>query len=239
MWPTWFLMFLSMLAEAWSVRRDARIRFLKLQIELLRKKLDGDRVILSPEDRARLLRSGAAIRHEVDDVLGIVAVKTYRHWLREQDEGRKPGRVGRPSLTKSVRDLIVRLAKDNVGWGVRRIVGELRKLALTPSRSSVRRLLVHEGIMPDPDRQPARGVETPWRTFLKMHMNVTVACDFFCKTVITPLGKRLAFSLMFIHLGSRKVFVSPSTYCPTGEWMLRRPARSSGGQKTKASIFGI
>jgi len=94
MWPTWFLMFLSMLAEAWFVRRDARIQFLKLQIELLCKMLDGNRVILSPQDRERLLASGAAIKHEVVYVLGIVAVKTYRRWLREQDEGRAPGRVG-------------------------------------------------------------------------------------------------------------------------------------------------
>lgn len=46
-----------------------------------------------------------------------------------------------------------------------------------------------------------------------------VATDFFCKTVWTPMGKRVAYALMFIHLGSRKVFVSPSTYHPTADWM--------------------
>lgn len=54
---------------------------------------------------------------------------------------------------KSVRELIVRLAKENVGWGVRRIVGELKKLALRTSRSTVRRVLVEEKILPDPDRR--------------------------------------------------------------------------------------
>jgi len=61
--------------------------------------------------------------------------------------------------------------------------------------------------------------------FLAMHMNVMVACDFFCKTVWTPLGRRTAYVLSFIHLGSRKVFLSPSTCNPTGKWM-RQQARN-------------
>jgi len=44
-----------------------------------------------------------------------------------------------------------------------------------------------------------------------MHMNVMVACDFFCKTLWTPLGKRVAYVLTFVHLESRKVFLSPDT----------------------------
>ena len=52
-----------------------------------------------------------------------------------------------------------------------------------------------------------------------------VATDFFCKTIWTPLGKRTAYVLAFIHLGSRKVFLSPSTYNPNGQWM-RQQARN-------------
>ncbi len=134
-------------------------------------------------------------------------------------------KAARPRLTKSLRVLILRLARENTGWGVRRIVGELRKLALIPSRSSVRRVLVDEKILPDPHRHAPKGVQTPWRKFIAMHMNVMVACDFFCKTVWTPLGKRTAYVLAFIHLGSRKVFLSPSTYHPTDAWM-RQQARN-------------
>jgi putative transposase len=86
-----------------------------------------------------------------------------------------------------VRELILRLTRENIGWGVRRIVGELKKLALRPSRSSVRRLLVDEKILPEPDRHAPEGVQKPWRKFIAVHMNVMVACDFFCKTVWTPL----------------------------------------------------
>ena len=113
------------------------------------------------------------------EVIGIVSVKTYQQWLRDQAAGKRPRRVGRPRLTPSLRDLIARMARENVSWGMRRIVGELRKLALTPSRSSIRRVLVDEGLLPDPGRHAPKGVVTPWRTFVAAHVNTMVACDFF------------------------------------------------------------
>jgi len=214
---------LMVLFEAWAARRDAQIRFLKVQVEMLRERLPGDRVIVSPGERSRLLMLGAELNHQVDDLMGVVSVKTYRRWVRELQTGGSPLRVGRPKrMTASIRKLILRLARENVGWGVRRIVGELRKLGLTPSRSSVRRVLVDEGLLPDPDRQAPKGVDTTWRTFLAAHLDCMVATDFFCKSVWTPMGKRVAYALMFIHLGSRKVFVSPSTYHPTADWMQQQ-----------------
>ena len=76
MLPNWFTVLLAFRIEAWSARRDAQIRFLKLQIELLRQKVPGQRVILAPEDREQLLKAGEAMDHRVNDVIGIVAVKT-------------------------------------------------------------------------------------------------------------------------------------------------------------------
>jgi putative transposase len=211
------------LTEAWSPRRDARIRFLQAQVELMRQKMPGNRVILTPEERSRLLKLGVSLEHRVDDLISIVSVKTYKRWLREQREGLEPGQVGRPrKITASVRELILRLARENVGWGVRRIVGELRKLGMVPSRSTVRRVLVDEGMLPDPDRRAPKGVITPWRTFVGMYLETLVACDFFCKSVWTLTGRHVAYCLMFIHVGSRKAFVSPSTYHPTELWVQQQ-----------------
>jgi putative transposase len=198
---------------------------MRYQVELLKKRLPGNRVILDPDERKLLMRIGATFDHRVEDTLEIVTVKTYRRWLQEERTGREPERVGRPRLTKSLRELIIRLARENAGWGVRRIIGELKKLAVKASRSSVRRVLVDENILPDPDRRAPKGVMTPWRTFIKIHMNVMVATDFLCKTIWTPLGKKTAYVLAFIHLGSRKVYVSSSTYHPTGKW-VRQQARN-------------
>ncbi|MFA6132855.1 MAG: integrase core domain-containing protein [Phycisphaerae bacterium] len=221
----WWMTMLMVLQEAWSARRDAHIRFLKVQIEMLQSRLPGNRVILAPAERQRLLKVGLEVDHAVEHTLAIVNIKTYRRWLRDERGGREPGKVGRPRLSRSLRELIIRLARENVGWGVRRILGELRKLALVPSRSSIRRVLTDEKILPDPDRRAPKGVLTPWRKFIAMHMNVMVACDFFCKTLWTPLGKRVAYVLAFVHLESRKVFLSPATLNPTDEWM-RQQARN-------------
>ncbi len=222
MLPSWLMALLVLLHEMWSVRRDGHIRLMKLQIELLKKRIPGNRVILDPDERRQLMKIGAEVDHRIEDTIGIVSIKTYRRWQREESAGREPGKVGRPRIMKSLRELIVRLAKENAGWGVRRIIGELKKLALRTSRSTVRRVLVDEKILPDPDRRAPTGVQTPWRRFIAIQMNVMIAADFFCKTVWTPLGKQTAYVLAFIHLGSRKVFLSPSTLNPTNEWMCQQ-----------------
>ncbi len=214
----WLYILPHLLIEANAARRDARIRFLKAEVEILRCKLGGNRVIPNPDDRARLLALGAELNHNVGDLIGIVTPQTYSRWVLEQREGRRPRRVGRPRIARNVRALIKRLAKENVGWGYRRIIGELRKLRLRVGRSSVRRILKDAGLTPSPTRRGLAG-ETTWRKFLRLHMNTLVACDFFTKAVVTPLGVRLAHCLVFIHLGTRKVFLSPATYHPHGKWV--------------------
>jgi putative transposase len=220
--PRWISFLFIMLSEHFSARRCAKIKFLKLQLELLKKKLPGNRVILSPDDRVLLLKAGEEIEHDVHDVLGIVSVKTYKQWKRDQAAGKEAKKVGRRKLSDTVRETIIRLAKENVGWGLRRIVGELKKLTIKSSRTTVRRVLIDEGVLPDPNRRAPKGAETPWRTFVALHVNTMVACDFFCKSVLTPLGMQMAYVLAFIHLESRKVFVSPATLNPTGEWMQQQ-----------------
>ena len=86
----WFYAALHLLVEAGAARRDARIRFLKAQVEILRRKLGGNRVIPRPDDRARLLAIGQELDHHVADVIGIVTPQTYCRWVTELREGRPP-----------------------------------------------------------------------------------------------------------------------------------------------------
>lgn len=105
--------------------------------------------------------------------------------------------------------------------GYRRIIGELRKLRIRLGRSSVQRILKEEGLVPAPTRRGRAG-ETPWRKFIRLHVDTLVACDFFSKNVVTPFGTRLAFCLAFIHVGSRRVFLSPATYEPNERWVMQQ-----------------
>ena len=51
--PRWLVALLAVLSEAWSARRDAQIRFLKLQVQVLQPRLPGNRVIPDPLERRR------------------------------------------------------------------------------------------------------------------------------------------------------------------------------------------
>jgi len=86
--PKWLMALLLLLREAWSARRDAHIRLLKLQVELLKDRLPGNRVVVDPVERRRLMKIGAEIDHAVEDTLGIVNIKTYPcarlHKLRDE-----------------------------------------------------------------------------------------------------------------------------------------------------------
>jgi len=88
-------------------------------------------------------------------------------------------------------------------------------------RSSVRRILKDEGLTPSPTRR-GRAEETVWRKFIRLHLGTLMACDFFTKNVITPLGVRVAYCLAFIHVGTRKVFLSPPTYHPHEQWVQQQ-----------------
>jgi putative transposase len=218
--PQWLHVALALLIERFEARRDAKIRFLKAEVQILRRKLSGNRVVLDPKDRCHLLRLGGEIGHHVKDIIGIVSYKTYQRWLREQMQGKTPGKVGRPGIGKDLRELIIRIAKDNAQWGYRRIVGELRKLALSVSSSTVSRMLKDEGIYPEPSKGQSRTGDGSWRRFIRLHMDTLVACDFFTKKIATPFGFRTAYFLFFIHLGSRKVCLSPPTYHANETWVL-------------------
>ncbi|MEO0476466.1 MAG: integrase core domain-containing protein, partial [Planctomycetota bacterium] len=97
-------------------------------------------------------------------------------------------------------------------------------IACKVGKTSVRRILREEGIYPKPTKpdRSDRADYQPWDQFIKLHINTLVACDFFSKAIWTPFGKRQAFALMFIHVGTRKVWVSPTTYHPDTAWVQQQ-----------------
>jgi putative transposase len=106
-------------------------------------------------------------------------------------------RYGRPSVGAEVLGLVLRLAAENPGWGYQRIVGELRKLGIALSPSTVRRMLLNAGLEPAPRRSGPT-----WWEFLGQRAAGILACDFF--TVETVSLRRL-YVLFFIELESRRV----------------------------------
>jgi putative transposase len=113
-----------------------------------------------------------------------------------------------------VRELVLRLARENSSWGYLRIVGELRKLGIDVSPTLVRNVLRAAGLPPAPQRG-----ELDWRSFLRQHAATTTACDFL--TVDTVFLRRL-YVLVFIRIGSRRIEYMACTSNPDGAWMLQQ-----------------
>jgi len=210
------------LAMQWlNPRFNARMQFLEAQIRMLRSRVDASRIVPTPRERVELLRLGATMGHDVDGLMHVVVPDTYKKWLRQARGQRPQRRSGRPRTPFAVRALVLRFARENFQWGYRRIVGELKKLGIRISTSTIRNVLKEEGHFPEPNKA-IRNPPIPWTTFVHANMESMVACDFFAKKIFTLRGVRVAYVLVFIHLGSRKVLCSSSTYHPDTAWVMQQ-----------------
>jgi putative transposase len=121
---------------------------------------------------------------------------------------------GRPALDAQRVALILRLARENPRWGHRRIVGELKKLGLSVSETSVRNLLRRRRVLPAPRRS-----RLSWRAFLRRQAASLVACDFF---TVETVSLRRIYVLFFIELQSRRVHLAGLTANPDGVWVAQQ-----------------
>ena len=111
----------------------------------------------------------------------------------------------------------MRMAQENRSWGYDRIVGALANLGLTVSDQTVGNVLKRHGIPPAPERKTT----TTWKEFIRTHMDVLVATDFFTAEVWTLGGLVTYYVLFFLHLGSRQVHVAGVTPHPNEAWMMQ------------------
>ena len=164
-----------------------------LRRQVVRPRLDwADRAVLA--GLARLLPRPSW--HRV-----FVRPETLLRW--HQDLVRRrwsyPHRRGRPGVALELRDLVLRLARENPTWGYRRIHGELGRLGHKIGASTVWAILHRAGVEPAPKRSALT-----WRQFLRAQAKSVLAVDFF--TVDTVLLKRL-YVLFVIEIATRRVHV--------------------------------
>ena len=98
-----------------QLKQQAReLQFAKAENEQLRDRLP-ERVILTPQERRRLIRLGKPLGSAIKDLI-TVSPATFQRWLREEKAGKEPGKAGRRRRI-DVRKLIIKLARENPGWG--------------------------------------------------------------------------------------------------------------------------
>ncbi len=173
---------------------------------------------MTAKEKNRLIRFAERLGRALDQLTTIVHLDTLRRWIREskQSRRRKSGNDGRKRTAVDIRKLVLRLACENPGWGYTRILGELKKLGITPpSRGTIRNILREHGL----DPAPLRGDRT-WDEFLKLHATTLWQADFLSVRSLRTKGVRDLFLLVFLHVESRRVFITPSTTNPTESWVL-------------------
>src|SRR5664280_2125902 len=122
--------------------KDLEILVLRHQLRVLQRtagppKLRGiDRVLLAAASRA-IPRD----RWVTFLVTPATLLRWHRELVRRKWTYRRTGRPGRPPIDPGVRAPILRLARENPRWGCVRIEGELRKLGLRVSATTIRTLL--------------------------------------------------------------------------------------------------
>jgi transposase InsO family protein len=199
-----------------------RNEYLVTENRLLRNQITG-RVRLSDGERETLAELGNKLgKKALQEVASIVKPDTILAWHRRLVAQKFDGSTqrkapGRPKVDPELEALIVRMAQANRSWGYDRIVGALANLGLTVSAQTVGNILKRHGIPPAPERKTT----TTWTEFIRTHMDVLVATDFFTAEVWTLGGLVTYYVLFFIHLGSRRVQVAGLTPHPNAAWMVQ------------------
>ncbi|WP_236076589.1 integrase, partial [Streptomyces coffeae] len=197
--------------------KDVEILVLRHQLLVLQRRVskptftDTDRAILAgllhhlPKDRPRHL----LLLVRPDTVL-----RRHRSLLKQRHAATcVPRRRGGPRTIRSIRALVLRLAKENASWGYRRIHGELAAPGIKIAASTVWEILRQHGIPPAPERQ-----STTWADFLRSQAKALLACDLF--EVRTLTGARLYVFAVIEHT-TRRIRILGATAHPTAQWIVQ------------------
>src|SRR6266568_1355006 len=193
-------------------RKEVEILLLRHELQVLRRQVAPPQ--LRPADRVVLAALGQALPR-VRSLL--VEPATLLRWHRELVRRRWtfPRRPpGRPPMVSQARQLVLRLAAENPGWGYKRIQGELTGLGFTLSPSTVWNILRRHGIDPVPRR-----ARLSWREFLHQQAASIVECDFF---TVDTLWLRRLYVFFFIELERRRVHIAGVSAHPNGAWVTQQ-----------------
>src|SRR6266487_1827043 len=210
-WSLRRLLELMVLRRRSEREKEIEILLLRHQLRVLERQVA--RPTLTPGDRALLAAFSRVLPRRAWKTSLSWTPATLLRWHRELVARRwtyPHRRPGRPPTRAEVRALVARLARENPGWGYRRIQGELVGLGIKLAASTVWTILKEAGIEPAPKR-----LEQIWSEFLRAQAASILECDFL--TVDTLFLKR--FYVLF----------SSSWRAGASTWPGSRPARMAAG----------
>jgi putative transposase len=108
---------------------------------------------------------------------------------------------------------VLRIVRENPGWGYRRVHGELLVLGVKVAASTVWEILKDAGIDPAPER-----TSSTWASFLRSQSDALMACDFL--ETVTLSGARM-YVLAVIEHRTRRIRVLGATAHPCASWLIQ------------------
>ena len=194
--------------------------YLAAENRILRAHLPA-RLRLSDPERSMLAEIGKRLgRKALAQVALVARPDTILAWYRRLIATKFDGSThrsypGRPRIGHEIEALIVKMARENSGWGYDRIVGALANLGHHVTDQTVGNVLRRHGI----DPVPKRSQNTTRKEFIESHMAVLAGIDFFTVEVLTWRGLLTYYVLFFIHLESRRICLAGITRHPDEAWM--------------------
>jgi putative transposase len=171
---------------------------------------------LRRRDRVVLAAASGLLPRERWSVF-LASPQTLLRWHRELVRSKwccRGRAVGRPPLDPRLRELVLRLGRENPRWGCVRIQGELRKLGLRVGATTIRSILRRAGLGPAPRRSGPS-----WSEFLRAQASGIIAFDFF---TVETAWLRTLYVLFWIELGSRRVHLAGVSANPDGAWVTQQ-----------------
>ena len=171
---------------------------LQLEIVYLRKQLEiltrtSPKPRFRPSDRF-FFRVLTSIFSSWKRTLLIIKPETVIRWhqqgFRLYWRWKSRSALSRPKIPQEQINLIKQIANENPLWGAPRIHGEMLKLGIDISESTVLRYL---------PKKPRRTTGQHWKTFLKNHSAEIVSIDFL---VVPTITFGLLYVLVFLSHGT-------------------------------------
>jgi putative transposase len=207
------------LSQREETRKTAEILILRHQLAVLQRQ-QPHRPDLNWADRALLATMlGVIPKAHRHGLRLLVTPDTIVRWHRDIVRRRWAarsirGKTGRPATRRNIMALVLRLARENPGWGYRRIHGELAGLGVKVAASTVWEILKNAGIDPTPRR-----ADPTWPQFLRSQAEALLACDFFTADL---LDGTQAYVLAVIEHATRRIRILGVTLHPTGDWTTQQ-----------------
>jgi len=214
----------------WMVNQQLLLQnqYLLVENRILRAQLPT-RLLLTDPERSTLAVIGRRLgRQGLEPVASAAKPDTILAWFRKLvsqkfDGSRHRLYPGRPPIAREITELIVRMARENSGWGYDRIAGALNNLGHRVSDQTVGNILRRFGMAPAPKRRQ----QMSWADFIRAHMAVLAGIDFFIVEVLTWRGLATYYVLFFLHLETRRVTLGGISQHPTEEWMAQMARRAA------------